>query len=84
MDKTINSPFVIKVKGTQGGIGYCRKETVCDYFKRYKDQVKLIEVEKKDNQIIFLGNKNIPFCTIRTAYGKMGNKKEYYQSKKGS
>ena len=26
---------------------------VCDYFKRYKDQVKLIEVEKKDNQTIY-------------------------------
>lgn len=53
MAKTINSPFVIKRKGTQGGIGYCRKEMVCDYFKRYKDQVKLIEVEKKDNQTIY-------------------------------
>lgn len=53
MDKTINSPFVIKVKGTQGGIGYCRKNMVCNYFKRYKDQVKLIEVEKKDNQTIY-------------------------------
>ncbi|OEJ15441.1 hypothetical protein BFL38_14225 [Brachyspira hampsonii] len=34
-------------------------------------------------QLIFLGNKNIPFCTIRSAYGKMANKKEYYQSKIG-
>ena len=34
-------------------------------------------------QLIFLGNKNIPFCTIRSAYGKMGNKKEYYQAKVG-
>ena len=53
MAKTINSPFVIKRKGTQGGIRYCRKKMVCDYFKRYKDQVKLIEVEKKDNQTIY-------------------------------
>lgn len=53
MSKTTTSPFVIKVKGTQGGIGYCRKEMVCDYFKRYKEQVKLIEVEKKDNQTIY-------------------------------
>ena len=34
-------------------------------------------------QLIFLGNKNIPFCTIRSSYGRMGNKKEYYQSKIG-
>ena len=35
-------------------------------------------------QLIFLGNKNIPFCTIRSAYTKQyGNKKEYYQSKVG-
>lgn len=34
-------------------------------------------------QLIFLGSKNIPFCTIRSAYGKIGNKKEYYQNKIG-
>lgn len=34
-------------------------------------------------QLIFLGNKNIPFCTIRNAYGRYGDKKEYYQSKIG-
>lgn len=36
-------------------------------------------------QLIFLGNKNIPFCTIRSGQssGKMGNKKEYYQAKIG-
>lgn len=34
-------------------------------------------------QLIFLGNKNIPFCTIRSAYGQYGNKKEYYQAKIG-
>ena len=34
-------------------------------------------------QLIFLGNKNIPFCTIRSAYGQYGNKKEYYQAKVG-
>lgn len=34
-------------------------------------------------QLIFLGNKNIPFCTIRSVYGKMGNKKEYYHAKVG-
>lgn len=53
MNKTTTSPFLIKVRGSQGSIGYCRKEMVCDYFKRYKDQVKLIEVEKKDNQTIY-------------------------------
>ena len=36
-------------------------------------------------QLIFLGNKNIPFCTIHSGQlsGKMGNKKEYYQAKIG-
>lgn len=36
-------------------------------------------------QLIFLGNKNIPFCTIRSGQSsrKMGNKKEYYQAKIG-
>ena len=52
-DKTINSPFLIKVKGTQGGIGYCRKQMVCDYFKEYKDKVKLIDVVKNDKQTIY-------------------------------
>ena len=46
----------------------------------------LLEYELKKGkyiQLVFLGNKNIPFCTIRSAYGKMGNKKEYYQAKIG-
>lgn len=52
-NKTINSPFLIKVKGTQGGIGYCRKQMVCDYFKNYKDKVRLIDVVKNDKQTIY-------------------------------
>ena len=32
-------------------------------------------------QLIFVGNKHIPFCTIRSKYGGFRkNKKEYYES----
>lgn len=34
-------------------------------------------------QLIFLGNKNIPFCTIRSKYSSYVNKTEYYKSKIG-
>jgi hypothetical protein len=34
-------------------------------------------------QLVFLGNKGIPFCTLRPEYSKMGNKLEYYKSKIG-
>lgn len=34
-------------------------------------------------QLIFLGNKNIPFCTIRSKYCSYVNKTEYYKSKIG-
>ena len=30
-------------------------------------------------QLIFLGNKGIPFCTIRTRKGRYGDKYEYYK-----
>ncbi|TKZ34803.1 hypothetical protein [Brachyspira catarrhinii] len=52
-NKTKNSPFLIKVKGTQGGIGYCRKQMVCDYFKEYKGKVRLVDVVKNDKQTIY-------------------------------
>ncbi|MDR3113181.1 MAG: hypothetical protein LBU09_02270 [Endomicrobium sp.] len=29
-------------------------------------------------QLIFLGNKRIPFCTIRARYGRRGDMYEYY------
>ena len=32
-------------------------------------------------QLVFLGDKGIPFCTLRSTYSKMGNKIEYYKSK---
>lgn len=34
-------------------------------------------------QLIFIGNKHIPFCTIRSKWGVHKNKKEYYESKIG-
>lgn len=34
-------------------------------------------------QLIFLGNKNIPFCIIRSKYGSYVNKTEYYKNKIG-
>ncbi len=32
---------------------------------------------------MFLGDKNIPFTTIRSAWSKMGNKLEYYRGLRG-
>lgn len=31
-------------------------------------------------QLVFIGEKHIPFCTLRTPYNKHGNKKEYYEN----
>lgn len=33
--------------------------------------------------LTFIGNKHIPFCTIRTAKGRYGNKYDYYAKKLG-
>ncbi len=30
-------------------------------------------------QLVFIGEKHIPFCTLRPPYNKFGNKKEYYE-----
>jgi len=34
-------------------------------------------------QLIFLGDKRIPFCTVRPKFGKFGNKEEYYKNQIG-
>ncbi len=34
-------------------------------------------------QLVFIGDKGIPFCTLRPEYSKIGNKLEYYQSRIG-
>lgn len=34
-------------------------------------------------QLIFVGDKHIPFCTVRPRKGRYGDKKEYYQAKVG-
>lgn len=53
INKLIKSPFVIKTKNAVGGVGFPKKEMVDNYFDRYKDRLKLIEIEKTDSQVIY-------------------------------
>ncbi|MDR0666825.1 MAG: hypothetical protein LBF71_05385 [Campylobacteraceae bacterium] len=47
--------------------------------KGFKDKYELGKGEHL--QLVFIGNYHIPFCTIRSRWGKNGDKKAYYESK---
>jgi hypothetical protein len=55
------------------------------YFKKYPiNTVDYYQLGTGEHlQLIFLGNLGIPFCTIRPRYGKLGDKKDYCDSKIG-
>ena len=40
-------------KDSKGGIGFSKKYMVCNYFKRNKDKLELLEVIKKDDETIY-------------------------------
>lgn len=53
---------------------YDTKTTSGEYYKLHPG---------KHVQLFFLGEKRIPFCTIRSAYSKFGDKRKYYANKIG-
>lgn len=67
-----NKPF----GQTKGKLYKCKK------YKPIKND-DTTETAEKFYKLIKVGNKNIPFCTIRSKYGSYVNKTEYYKSKIG-
>ena len=58
-------------------------EDLLEYNTKIVDGTYYLLKNGKYIQLIFLGDKGIPFCTIRPAYNKFGDKKKYYTGKIG-
>lgn len=48
-------------KDSKGGIKFPKKYMVCNYFKKYKDKLELLEVIKKDDEVIY-------YCKKKDSY----------------